>query len=206
MAKKPPSNAQFWLRYLLLSLGVIVVGVTLIILLNREGSMNGEPAKDPAAGMSKFYADYRMSSSQPRPKDLGDFVIEVEEPEEGMDNRLSDMESLQSNIPRGWVGEYKFRDFKAGSTLRESISAHAQNEGMQVLWELDQDFIIKVQFQIEDTIVGSLHKIAGAIGANFDGDVETWFCPRQRALVITNKQSNYLLQHCEKNQRDEQPN
>ena len=150
--------------------------------------------------MSKFYAEYRMSSSRPRSKELGDFVLEVEQPQQDMDKRLQDMEALQSTVTRGWVGEHKHRHFKAGTTLRESISAHAQAEGMQVLWELDQDFIIKQPFEMEDTIVGSLRQIALTIGANFDsGALQTWFCPKQRALVIATKTNNYLLQNCQNN-------
>ena len=53
---------------------------------------------------------------------------------------------------------------------------YAQSEGMQVIWELDQDFIVKHPFQLDDSILGSLKMIAKAIDANFNGEVKAYMC------------------------------
>ena len=95
-----------------------------------------------------------------------------------------------------WVGEYKFRTFKAGNTLREAISSYAEQEGMQVIWDLNQDFVIKHQFQMDNTIAGSLAKIASAIDSNFEGKVATFVCPKQRSLVVTETVTEYLTENC----------
>ena len=65
-----------------------------------------------------------------------------------------------------------------------------------MIWELNRDFIIKHPFQIDNSIVGSLDEIARAIDSNFDGTVKAYVCPKQRSLVITAVNSEYLQDNC----------
>jgi hypothetical protein len=146
--------------------------------------------------MTDFYAEYRLSSRHPREEGIGDFVMEVNPSDKPLEERLQKMESLQKPVSNSWAGEHKHRSFKVGSTLRGAITDYAQSEGMQLIWELNQDFIIKHQFQMDNSILGSLRKIASAIDSNFDGQVRVYFCPKQRALVITAKDTEYLKQNC----------
>lgn len=194
------SNTLFWLRHLGLALALIVLAAVVITLRhNFETKPRPEGAPPPktlAKGMTDFYESYKLSSSRPFEEDIGDFVKVLNPPESSLESRLADMESIQKPISSGWVGEHKFRTFKSGSTLREAITRYAQTEGMQVIWELDQDFIVKHQFQMDDTIVGSLTKIASAVDSNFDGRVRAFVCPKQRSLVITHEVNTYLLKNC----------
>jgi hypothetical protein len=146
--------------------------------------------------MSDFYAEYRLSSRHPREEGLGDFVMAVKTSDKPLGERLQKMESLQKPVSGRWVGDHKHRTFKAGSTLRSAITDYAQSEGMQVIWELDQDFIVKHPFQLDDSMLGSLKMIGNAIDANFAGEVKAYGGPRQRALVITAKSSEYLETQC----------
>lgn len=193
------NNLKFWLKHL--SLAVILIVLTILVLNFVDfsaitTSSGSSESRDPAKNMSRVYAQHRMSSISPIKEDKGDFVLDVNVSDEDLNERLVQMESLQKPVSGRWVGENKMRTFKAGSTLRESITDFAQREGMQVIWELDQDFIIKNHFQMENSIVGSLRKIGSAVDANFGGIVETYFCPKQRTLVVTDKQSEYLQNNC----------
>lgn len=197
---KTASNSFFWVKHLALALLIIIVAG--IVLYLRQTSLStvrpeGDSGrKSISENMSDFYADYRLSSRHPREEGLGDFVMEVKVSEQPLSERLQKMESLQKPVSGRWVGEHKHRTFKAGSTLRSAITNYAQSEGMQVIWELDQDFIVKHPFQLDDSILGSLKIIAKAIDPNFDGEVKAYMCPRQRSLVITAKNSDYLEQQC----------
>jgi hypothetical protein len=197
---KPSSESMFWMRHVALALLIIVVGGVVIFLQQRSESMpkpEGEvKSRSLSENMTKFYSEYRLSSRRPREDGLGDFVLEVKESDTPLNERLQKMESLQNPISGRWVGEYKHRTFKAGTTLRSAITDYAQAEGMQVIWELNQDFIVKEQFQMEDTILGSLKTISSAIDSNFTGKVKAYVCPKQRSLVITQKESDYLNKHC----------
>ena len=196
------SNISFWLKHVLLALSLIVLaGVAIFIYEKNAAAPKPEGAKlrkNPSKGLTEFYTEYRLSSTAPHEDGPGDFVMELNTPSESMDSRLRKMENTGKSSSNGWVGEHKFRSFKAGSTLRESITNFAQSEGMQVFWELDQDFIVKNHFQMDDTITGSLHKIARAIDSNFEGEVVTYFCPKHRTLVITEKVNQYLRENCVK--------
>lgn len=197
---KRSSEPAFWARHVALSLLIIVVGGIVIFLQQRNESMpkpEGEvKSKSISENMSKFYSEYRLSSRHPREDGIGDFVLEVKGSDTPLNERLQKMESLQKPISGRWVGEYKHRTFKAGTTLRSAITDYAQAEGMQVIWELNQDFIVKHQFQMENTILGSLRTISNAIDPNFNGKVRAFVCPKQRSLVITDKTSDYLNKQC----------
>jgi hypothetical protein len=195
-----PSDSMFWAKHIALGLMIIGIAAVVIFLQYQNESTpvpEGAPVKKSvASNMSKFYSEYRLSSRHPREDELGDFVLEVKESDIPLTDRLQNMESLQKPISGRWVGEYKHRTFKAGTTLRSAITDFAQSEGMQVIWELDQDFIVKHQFQMESTILGSLRTIAKAIDTNFDGTVRAFICPKQRSLVVTAKETPYLKKNC----------
>ncbi len=197
-----PSETQSyaWWRHTILALALIVIAIFVIVLqqmnINAPIPEGGEGPKSVSQNMTDFYAEYRLSSRHPREENIGDFVNEVNISDVPLAERLQKMESLQKPLPSNWVGEYKHRSFKAGSTLRNSIISFAQSEGLQVIWELNRDFIIKHGFQIDNSIVGSLDEIARAIDSNFQGTVKTYVCPKQRSLVITAVISQYLKDNC----------
>lgn len=197
---KQTSDTFFWLKHVLLALMIIIIaGVVLFMQRTSDSAMRPEgAAENPsiADSMSDFYADFRLSSRHPKKEELGDFVMAVKTSDKPLDERLKKMESLQTPISGRWVGEHKHRIFKAGSTLRSAITDYAQSEGMQVIWELEQDFIVKHPFQLDDSILGSLRMIAKTIDSSFDGEVKAYVCPRQRSLVITSTFSEYLVENC----------
>ncbi|GEM_PF-161408 len=201
MSNKGVSNAMFWARHVGLAVVLIIVAV---VVINMQNSRDNEPQaadnsgpKDISSNMSSFYREHRQSSTKPIEEETSDFVMRLKDSsEQPLNARLKDMESTQAPVTGRWVGEHKYRTFAAGSTLRESITNFAEREGMQVIWELDQDFIVKDHFQMDDTIVGSLHKIARTVDSNFNGTVRAYVCPRNRSLVITEKESEYLQKFC----------
>lgn len=201
MNKRAPSKHLFWVKHLGLALAIIVIAVLMLNLENIQNAMpvpkGAAPKKDPAKGLSDFYAQYRSPTNEVASED-SEFVLDLNTNtnEPPLTERLKEMESLQKPVSGRWVGEHKYRTFKAGSTLREMVAEYAQKEGMQLIWELDQDFVVKSNFQVEDTVVGMVNQVARAIDSNFNGTVEAFFCPKQRTLVVTNKPSDYLRKSC----------
>jgi hypothetical protein len=194
------SNSIFWAKHLGLALAMIIIA-GIVVVLQYDNVTAPRPEGDPgprsvSENMTDFYADYRLSSRHPREEGIGDFVMALNNSDKPLGERLQKMESLQKPVSNRWAGEHKHRSFKAGSTLRGAITDYAQSEGMQVIWELDQDFIVKHQFQMDNSIVGSLRIIANAIDSNFDGTVRAYICPKQRSLVITADDTDYLKENC----------
>ena len=197
---KKTSNSLFWLKHILLALVITAIAVTVLIMQKSNQSTvlpeGSSGKKNISSNMSLFYKQYRSSSRSPSDEALGDFVMKVKISDTPLSERLQNMESLQKPMSGKWVGEHKHRIFKAGGTLRSAITNYAQSEGIQVIWELEKDFIVKHAFQLDDSLLGSLKKIGKAIDADFDGEVKAYMCPRQRSLVITSQSSEYLQKQC----------
>jgi hypothetical protein len=69
---------------------------------------------------------------------------------------------------------------------------------MQLIWNLEQDFVIKHQFQLDNTVSGSLASIASAIDSSFEGEVKAYLCADQRSLVVTAEETKLLKNQCER--------
>lgn len=201
MAQKGFSSSLFWIKQVGLALLLIIIAGVLIVMQDEapdtpETTVEPEK-KSVASGLSEFYREFRMTSSKLIEEDEGDFVVDINDDSVPLESKLQAMTGQTRPVTEKWVGEHKHRSYESGSTLREAISSYAQQEGMQVIWDLDQDFVIKHHFQINDTIAGSLANIANAIDANFDGEVRAYLCPRQRTLVVTAEVTEYVTSQCQ---------
>ncbi|HCA75300.1 MAG TPA: hypothetical protein DGF36_09450 [Alteromonas sp.] len=197
---KKPTSTLFWAKHLGLALAVIIVaGIVIHLQMNMTSAptpVDAPEERSVAKGLSDFYREFRMTANQSERSEGADMVLDVTPSEQSLDDRLQSMSSALKPVDSRWEGEYKFRTFRAGNTLREAISSYAEQEGMQVIWDLNQDFVIKHQFQMDNTVAGSLAKIASAIDSNFEGKVATFMCPKQRSLVVTEKVTEYLSTQC----------
>ena len=197
---KKPTSTLFWAKHLGLALAVIIVaGIVILLQMNMTSAptpVDAPEERSVAKGLSDFYREFRMTANQSERSEGADMVLDVTPSEQSLDDRLQSMSSALKPVDSRWEGEYKFRTFRAGNTLREAISSYAEQEGMQVIWDLNQDFVIKHQFQMDNTVAGSLAKIASAIDSNFEGKVATFMCPKQRSLVVTEKVTEYLSTQC----------
>ncbi len=200
MKKKQFSRAKFWLAQFGF-IGIVVAVAATIILMKYEYNAapvpEGAPEKRSVeTGLENFYREFRQSSSELIKDPVNDFTLEVASDGTPIDTKLKSMSSNYNSVDKRWVGEHKFRSFNAGSTLRTILSDYAAQEGMQVVWDLDEDFVIKHQFQTDSTIVGALADVAKAIDNNFDGTVRGYFCPKQRSLVVTTVESDFIRREC----------
>lgn len=197
---KKPTSTLFWAKHLGLALAVIIVaGIVIHLQMNMTSAptpVDAPEERSVAKGLSDFYREFRMTANQSERSEGADMVLDVTPSEQSLDDRLQSMSSALKPVDSRWEGEYKYRTFRAGNTLREAISSYAEQEGMQVIWDLNQDFVIKHQFQMDNTVAGSLAKIASAIDSNFEGKVATFVCPKQRSLVVTEKVTEYLSTQC----------
>lgn len=178
---------------------VIAAGVLIYMLQTHEQSptpASQKEEKSVSKGLSEFYRDFRMSSTDPLEDEQGDFVLDIAGVDPNLDSKLANMSSQTRPVEKNWTGEHKYRTFKEGNTLREAISQYAQAEGMQLIWNLEQDFVIKHQFQLDNTVAGSLAKIASAIDSSFEGEVQAYLCAEQRSLVVTAQETDFLKNQC----------
>ena len=200
MGQTSYSSSSFWAKQIAIAVVlVIAAGVMIYILQTHEESptpASQKEEKSVSKGLSEFYRDFRMSSTDPLEDEQGDFVLDIAGVDPNLDSKLAKMSSQTRPVEKNWTGEHKYRTFAEGNTLREAISQYAQAEGMQLIWNLEQDFVIKHQFQLDNTVAGSLAKIASAIDSSFEGEVTAYLCAEQRSLVVTAEETDFLKNQC----------
>jgi hypothetical protein len=198
VAKRSQSAKSPKLWQIVALISAIILLIVLLILLFSPNSDDDSEVRNIATGMTNFYIAIRGSSLKPHERERSDYVIELDLPSKPLAERLLDMELVDDSYDPNWIGDFKYRTFSEGSTLRKSISQFAEKEGMRVIWELEQDFVIKAQFQLEDTIIGSVRTLSSGINNNFEGKVRSYVCPKPRTIVITTEPIPYLVNNCTK--------
>ena len=75
---------------------------------------------------------------------------------------------------------------------------YAKQEGVHLIWDLSQDFTIRHRFLSENSLLGTLNEIAGAIDANFIPQVNVYFCSKKQTIVISEKAGTYVEENWRK--------
>ena len=202
MGQQSYSSTSFWAKQIILAVVLVVAAGVLIYFLEVKKSApvpeSQKEEKSVSKGLSEFYSEFRMSATDPLREEKGDFVLDIAGVDPNLDSKLEKMASKTRPVKSNWTGEHKFRTFNEGNTLREAISQYAQDEGMQLIWNLEQDFVIKHQFQLDNTVSGSLANIASAIDSSFEGEVKAYLCADQRSLIVTEEETKLLKEQCER--------
>lgn len=197
--KKTNSNTAFWLKQVLVILLIAGGGFTLERVVNRDTSGATNATGDVATEdkFSSMYANFRLSSRVPRPTNTSDFIIELPTPTDSLSQRLVNMNLPYQAKPGDWGGMHKFRAFRQGATLQESLSLHTEQEGFHLIWDLNQDFIIKNRFETQGDLLDSARVIKSSIQPNFSADILLLTCAKQRAIVLTTVPVSELNNQCE---------
>jgi len=95
-----------------------------------------------------------------------------------------------------WNSPKVSRSFRKGETLYQKLAEYAGNDGLEVLWWMNKDFIVKEPFRIEKDILKTAKTIGQAVSGHFPEGINTYFCYRQRTLVFINEPPSYLEEVC----------
>jgi hypothetical protein len=192
-----------WQKHL--ALGVLVLLATILFLVYRPDSMDlpilsdgevSEQKDNISDNLARFYEEFRLSSSDPIKDEFGDFVVALKTPKKTQTQQLVAIRSVDNPPEQDWEGNYKVRSFAQGTTIKTEAMKYAEQEGVQLIWDLSQDFIIRQRFLSEDSLVGTLDEIAGAIDANFIPEVKVYFCHKKKTIVIADKAGTYVVENC----------
>lgn len=194
----------FWLKRIGIMLVVIAGTIAFLLYVPVPASVSSQSNGDEgqsssvAASVTRFYAEFRMSSRDPIKERYGDYVIVLDEAERSIGQRINRI--TEKNYPplQEWQGELKERPFSSGSTLRTEATKFVSQAGYTLVWDLNQDFIVRNRYVADGTVVDMLEEIAGAVDANFDRPIAVYFCFKKRAMVISDKQHKYFDNQCEK--------
>lgn len=153
-----------------------------------------------AENVSRFYEEFKQISRDPIKEQYGDYVVPLDNQNDPLGDSIKSVTKKSYEALDNWQGDYKERPFAKGSTLKSEAEKFVSREGMNLVWDLNQDFKIKDRFISDNTLSGMLEEIAGAVDANFDHPIIVYYCARKRALVITTRESDYLDRNCQKSE------
>lgn len=190
------SNGSMLLKVALpLTLVVILVG--LLFWSNEQVGTDGPvTTHEMASGVAKFYATFRKSFSE-GDKKLDDYTIELPTPSVPLTRQLEQRAAKVSPANADWKGERKRRSFKENDTIRSALTGFAEAEDMEVIWDLKYDYIIKNHFQEYSNLKQLSEKISKTVNNDYDGQVRSYFCPQERALVLTSNNNQYVQDFCQ---------
>lgn len=193
-SKKQQQGSLLWLKVLLPLLILIIVG---FMYWTIEVSSDPNASRHQMAdGVAKFYATFRQSFA-PGQEKLDDYTIKLPEPEQSLTAQLQQRQDKVQPADRNWRGEAKRRSFKENDTIRSALSSFAEEEGMELIWNLKYDYIIKHHFVERVNLKQLINKVATTVNNDYDGQVKTYFCPQERALIVTVEEEQYVTEFCD---------
>jgi len=151
-------------------------------------------SKNSAAdGLSNFYAKIYGDKEE---RKIRNNVIFLPEPHGDIVEILQAREMVVRPFSKTWNSPKVSRSFRKGETLYQKLAEYAGNDGLEVLWWMNKDFIVKEPFRIEKDILKTAKTIGQAVSGHFPEGINTYFCYRQRTLVFINEPPSYLEEVC----------
>lgn len=149
-----------------------------------------------AEGVAKFYSTFRKSF-MPGATQLDEYTIELPEQDSSVTDKLQVRGAQVKPAKPNWNGERMRRSFKENDTLKTALEKFGDNEGVEVIWDLKYDYIIKNHFVESNNFRQLIEKMSRTVNNDYDGNVKGYFCPQERAVVITDDPEQYVSEFCE---------
>ena len=183
----------FWVKHLLLA--VILILAALYFLFGHGPVVNVKESTNAAAqGLSRFYASLRNQINKSNERDK--YVLKLSAPDVNIDAALIERAKVVEPSTPNWSGELMPRRFENGSTLKKVLSDYAREEDIVLYWYLSKDYVVKDHFRVDSNFNSTLYQVGRAINDDFENEVYTFFCYKQRAAVITELPSEYVRENC----------
>lgn len=183
----------FWIRNI--SLLVILGGLAYLLLTKPDFLIRKDATNVAAEGFSEFYSKIRGSLADGA-RELSKFKLTLPDTSDKLSAQLQQRSAVVVPADINWRGSVTDRRFREGDTLKTELTEFARAEGLELFWTLPRDYVVKQYFQIDDSLIATIHKVSVAIAPDFSSPVQAFFCPRERAAVITDKSNSYLSEQC----------
>lgn len=213
----------FWIKNIIFL--VILLGLAVYVFANYEqltAMVEGEPvtetiqtsddkntevieppqrktkpvSKNAAAeGLSRFYANLHGDDDEDGPR-IRDNVVFLPDPKGELEKVLQARAKVTRPLRKNWRGQKASRPFRIGSTLNQKLTEYAAEEGLEVIWWLNKDFIIKDPFRINKELLQTAFQIGQGVAGHFPDGLNTYFCFNQRSIVFIEGNRDFLTQEC----------
>jgi hypothetical protein len=186
----------FWLKSIVI--GAVVLSALYFLLFRTLPNMDVKETTNAAAkGLSNFYESIKNRADN-RDNDRAEYVLEIEKPKFPAKDALAQRGLKVKPSEKNWKGKEESRRFKAGDTLKNILSQFARKEGIELMWYLDKDYKVKESFRVDSTFLKALYQVGTAINDDFEFEVYTFYCHKQKAAIITENPSQFVRENCQK--------
>jgi uncharacterized protein YukE len=188
----------FWVKHLSAAVILLIVaGVVLFYpdLFNSSTQTTVVASKNAAQSFTNFYEQirYSLDASKDRSKE---FIINLPDTSDQLTDTLSARTNTVPPLTDKWTGNSVQRKFSSGSKIRDEMTGFADAEGIELIWTLPRDYVVKQYFHSNGNYLEALRDIAAAIAPDFQSPVLVFLCPKERAAVITDKNNPFLENNC----------
>jgi len=148
-----------------------------------------------ADGLSRFYANLHGDDNTKGPK-IRNNIVYLPEPKGDIVKLLEARRMVTRPLRKSWRGSNENYPFRLGETLFQKLSEYANSEGLEVIWWLNRDFVVKDPFRINKEIIRTAYQVGKAVEGHFSEGINVYFCNQQRALVLIDLPIPYLDEEC----------
>ena len=148
-----------------------------------------------ADGLSRFYANLHGDDNSSGPK-IRNNIVYMQAPKGDIVKLLEARRLVTRPLRKTWRGVNENFPFRLGETLFQKLSEYANSEGLEVIWWLDKDFLVKDPFRINKGIIKTAYQVGKAVEGHFPEGINVYFCYQQRSLVLINLVEPYLDEEC----------
>ena len=151
-----------------------------------------------ADGLSKFYANIYGDSDSDGPKIVNNIVY-LPDPLGDLAKILQVKELTVRPYKKTWTGQVESRPFRTGETLNQKLDEYSAEEGIELLWWLNRDYVVKEPFRIKKDMLRTTFLVAKAIEGHFESGLSIFFCHQQRTIVVVESAPHpFLDSECNK--------
>ncbi|MAD88591.1 MAG: hypothetical protein CMK64_02710 [Pseudoalteromonas sp.] len=193
--RKKSSALSFWGKHIVLS-AILIAAAYYVLNGALPSNMDMTKTTNAAAqGLSQFYESFRNRVNE-RNTERDQYVINLGKPTFPLDDALAQRGLVVKPSSPSWTGELAARRFESGGTLKSVMANYAREEGIELFWYLERDYVVKHNFRVDSNFISALYQVGRAINDDFEFEVYTFFCPNYRAAVITENPSHFVRNNC----------
>ncbi|MCJ8320711.1 MAG: toxin co-regulated pilus biosynthesis Q family protein [Colwellia sp.] len=148
-----------------------------------------------ADGLSRFYASINPDMNSKGPK-IRNNIVFLPDPSGNLIKILEARKMITRPYRKSWQGNTESRPFRKGHTILQKLTEYANQEGLEIIWWLNRDFVIKDPFRIEENILDTSFQLGRSVAGHFENGIAVFFCYRHRALVFIDEPIDYLTDEC----------
>ncbi len=148
-----------------------------------------------ADGLSRFYASINADMGGKGPK-IRNNVVFLPDVTTDIVEILEARRIVVRPLRKSWKSIEGSHPFRLGETLFQKLSEYAKKEGLEVMWWLNRDFVVKDAFRIDKDILKVAYQIGNAVEGHFINGISTYFCYQHRAIVLIDQEVPYLDNEC----------